>query len=470
MLSSSPPDSALPASQHPGQVATKNPVPSAEPKRKRKLRGRWYLLLAVLVLAGVSAYFYAQSQKEKPISVTVEPATRRTIVQLVSATGKVQPETEVKISPEVAGEIIELPVVDGQVIKKGDLLIRIKPDNYQAQVAQEEAAISAAKALCVQNQAQLLKAQEDLKRFTDLYNRKVINDTDMTNYRTVADVAAATLQASQAGVKQAESSLNQGRDLLAKTSIYSPIDGRISLLSVKLGERVVATGEFQGTEVMRVADLSRMEARVNVNENDVVNVKPGDQANISIDAYPNRVFRGEVYQIANTAVTTGENTTDEVTNFEVRIHIRLDDANLRPGMSATADVETATVRDAVAVPIQAVSVRNLADKLSPEERDKAKLKAAAAAQAADDNSVDLEKNKAVTEREKAEVRKLQKVVFIKTNDLVHVRAVETGIADNSYLEIKSGVHPGESIVSGPYRAISRLLKDGSKVVLDKVVP
>jgi HlyD family secretion protein len=470
MLSSPPPESAVPASLHTGQAATSDAAPSVEPKRKRKSRGRWYLLLAVLVLGGLADYFYVQSKKEKPISVTVEPAVRRTIIQLVSATGKVQPETEVKISPEVAGEIIELPVIDGQVIKKGDLLIRIKPDNYQAQVAQEEAAISAAKALCVQNQAQLFKAQEDLKRFTDLYNRKVINDTDMTNYRTVADVAAATLQASQAGVKQAESSLNQGRDLLSKTSIYSPIDGRISLLSVKLGERVVATGEFQGTEVMRVADLSKMEARVNVNENDVVNVKPGDQANISIDAYPNRVFRGEVYQIANTAVTTGENTTDEVTNFEVRIHIRQDDANLRPGMSATADVETATVRDAVAVPIQAVSVRNLADKLSPEERDKAKLKEAAAAQAADDNSVDLEKNKAATDREKAEARKLQKVVFIKTNDVVHVRAVETGIADNSYLEIKNGVHPGESIVSGPYRAISRLLKDGSKVVLDKVVP
>jgi HlyD family secretion protein len=232
---------------------------------------------------------------------------------------------------------------------------------------------------------------------------------------------------------------------------------------------VVATGEFQGTEVMRVADLSKMEARVNVNENDVVNVKNGDEANISIDAYPNRVFRGDVYQIANTAVTTGENTTEEVTNFEVRIHIRLDGAHLRPGMSTTADVETATVRDVVAVPIQAVTVRNLADKLSPEERDKEKLKAAAVAAAADNNSVELEKNKASADREKAEARKMQKVVFIKTGDTVHLRAVETGIADNSYLEVKSGVHPGESVVSGPYRAISRLLKDGAKVVLDKAV-
>jgi HlyD family secretion protein len=457
------------SAQHPvKQAAAKNPSPEARPsKAKRKSRKRWYLLAIVLLVAGLSGYSYLQGQKEKPITVTVEPAVRRTIIQLVSATGKVQPETEVKISPEVAGEIIELPVVDGQPVKKGDLLIRIKPDNYQAQVAQQEAAISAAKALSIQAQAQLLKAQEDLKRYTDLYNRKVINDTDIMSYRTTADVAAATLQGSLAQVKQAESSLSQSRDLLAKTSIYSPIDGRISLLSVKLGERVVATGEFQGTEVMRVADLTHMEARVNVNENDVVNVKPGDQANISIDAYPNRVFHGDVYQIANTAVTTGENTTEEVTNFEVRIHINLDGASLRPGMSTTADVETATVHDAVAVPIQAVTVRNLNDKLSPEERDKEKLKAAAAAQAEDSNSVDLEKNKATTDKEKAELHKLQNAVFIKTKDTVHVRAVETGIADNSYLEIKSGVHPGESIVSGPYRAISRLLKDGASVVLEK---
>ncbi len=443
-------------------------APATLPKRKRKSRRRWYFLIAFLLLAGFMAYGYVQSKKEKPITVTVEPSTRRTIIQLVSATGKIQPETEVKISPEVAGEIIELPVVDGQSVKKGDLLIRIKPDNYQAQVAQQEAAISSAKAMSLQNQAQLAKAQEDLKRYTDLYNRKVINDSDIISYRTIEEVAAATLKGSLAQVEQAESSLNMARDLLSKTSIYSPIDGMISLLSVKLGERVVATGQFQGTEVMRVADLSKMEARVNVNENDVVNVKPGNEANIGIDAYPNRVFRGDVYQIANTAVTTGENTTEEVTNFEVRIHIRLAGASLRPGMSTTADVETATVANVVAVPIQAVTVRNLNDKLSPEERDKEKLKAAAAAQAADSNSVELEKNKAATDREKAEAKKLQKVVFVKNGDVVHVRAVETGIADNTYLEVKSGVQPGESIVSGPYRAISRLLKDGAKVVLEKV--
>ena len=210
-----------------------------------------------------------------------------------------------------------------------------------------------------------------------------------------------------------------------------------------------------------------MEARVNVNENDVVTVKLHDQANIAIDAFPGRFFRGSVYQIANTAATTGANTTEEVTNFEVRIRIVTEGSQLRPGMSATADIETATVANVVSVPIQAVTVRNMADALSPEEREKKKTQALAAESASDTNSVELEKNKALTDRDKAERNKLQKVVFVKNRDTVQMRPVETGIADNTYLEIKKGVQPGEQIVSGPYRAISRLLKSGTKVILEK---
>ncbi len=445
------------------------PVAAARPPAKRKSRrGRYYLIAALLIL-GLVAWSVLRGKQEKPTLVTVEPAARRTIIQLVSATGKIQPVTEVKISPEVAGEIIELPVIDGQPVKKGDLLIRIKPDNYKAQVAQQEAAISAARAMSLQNKAQLDKAREDLKRYTDLYARKVINDSDMTNYKTLEQVSEATYEASRAQIDQAESLLSQSRDLLDKTSIYSPIDGIISLLSVKLGERVVATGQFAGTEVMRVADVGKMEARVNVNENDVVNVKNGDEANISIDAYPGRAFRGTVYQIANTAVTTGENTTEEVTNFEVRLLINGEGARLRPGMSATADVETATVRNTVAVPIQSVTLRIPGDKLSPDEHDKQKLKASAAESAGDTNSVELEKSKDAAEREKVQNKKMQKVVFVKNKDnTVKMVPVETGIADNTYLEVKGGVQPGDEIISGSYRAISRLLADGAKVMLEKV--
>jgi HlyD family secretion protein len=444
-------------------------VVAPTPKRKRKSRRRWYFAAAGVLLLALVIVQYQRSKQEKPVTVVVETAARRNLTQLVSATGKIQPETEVKISPEVAGEIIDLPVVDGQIVKKGDLLIRIKPDNYKAQVAQQEAAISAAKAMSMQNHAQLERATEDLRRYTDLYNRKVINESDMTLYKTNAQVAQATYDASLAQITQAESLLNQSRDLLEKTSIFSPIDGIISVLSVKQGERVVATGQFAGTEVMRVADLGTMEARVNVNENDVVTVKLRDEANISIDAFPGRNFRGVVYQIANTAVTTSANTQEEVTNFEVRIRLAMDGAQLRPGMSTTADIETATVANAVSVPIQAVTVRNLSDALSPEERDRKKTLAQAADTAADGNSVELEQGKALNDREKAARNKLQKVVFVKTKDTVQIRPVETGIADNTYLEIKQGVRPGEQIVSGPYRAISRLLKNGTKVILEKAM-
>ena len=441
------------------------PTPPPASKGKRKSRKRLYFLIGFLLLVGLGGRAYYKSKQEKPISVSCEAATRKTIVQIVSATGKVQPEDEVKISPEVAGEIINLPVEDGQIVKKGDLLIRILPDVYQAQVAQQEAAVNSARAMSLLNHSQLVKAQEDLKRYADLYSRKVINDSDMTTYRTNSEVADANYKASLAQITQAESLLSQQRTLLEKTSIFSPIDGIISLLSVKLGERVVATGQFAGTEVMRVADLSHMEARVNVNENDVVNVKVNDEANISIDAYPGRVFRATVYQIANTAVTTSANTQEEVTNFEVRLHIKTDGARMRPGMSTTADIETATVRDAIAVPIQSVTTRNPSDALSPEERDKKKQQQQAA-QTDSSNSVELDKTKAQTTKEKAE-SKLQRVVFVKGGDnTVQMRVVSTGIADNSSLEIKSGVQPGEEIVSGPYRAVSRLLSNGAKIILE----
>ena len=438
-----------------------SPSPAAPVKKRRRRRWPWVLL--VLALLGIAGWTVAR-KKEKPIQVTVDKAIKKTIVQLVSATGKVQPETEVKISPEVAGEIIELPIKDGQAVKKGDLLIRIRPDNYKAQVAQQEAAIASARAMSVQGRAQLDKANADLKRYEGLFKSKVINESDFQVYQTTAQTTDATYKASLAQIDQAESALNVSRDLLQKTAIFSPIDGIISLLSVKLGERVVATGQFQGTEVMRVADLSAMEARVNVNENDVVNVKLGDQTNIVVDAYPGKSFRGTVYQIANTAVTTGANTQEEVTNFEVRIRIPDTGGRLRPGMSATADVETATVQNVVAVPIQSVTVRTPGDKLSPEEREKLKQRASADA---GDSEVELNKSKQAA-GEKVAKAKQHRVVFVKSNDTVRQREVETGLADNTDIEIKSGVQAGDEIVSGPYRAISRLLKDGAKVILEGV--
>src|SRR5438477_11456923 len=291
------------------------------PRKRRRRRKRKILIgvgaaVLLLIIAGV-----INSKREKPIPVTTEKAARRNILQTVSATGKVQPEVEVKISPEVAGEIIELPVVDGMEVKKGDLLVKIKPDSYKALLEQQEAAISSAKATNLQQKATMLKTEHDFRRSKDLFEKKLISEQEYNAAQAACDVARNTHESSLHEIERAQASSSQARDQLSKTTIYSPMDGTVTILNSKLGERLVATNQFAGTEVMRVADLSHMQAVVDVNENDVVNVKLGDKANIKIDAYGDRKFKGVVQQIANTGKTTGAGTQEEVTNFEVKIRI-----------------------------------------------------------------------------------------------------------------------------------------------------
>src|ERR1700745_1913585 len=330
-------------------------------------------------------------KRKKPIPLTTEKAIRKTIVQTVSATGKVQPETEVKISPEVAGEIIELPVQDGKRVKQGDLLVRIKPDSYKALVEQQEAAISSAKATNLQQKATMSKTEHDFKRAEDLFSKKLISEQEYNAAEAAYDVAKNTFESSLHEIERAEAGSSQARDQLSKTTIYSPIDGTVTVLNSKQGERLVATGQFAGTEVMRVADLSHMEARVDVNENDVVNVKVGHTAEVKIDAYPDRKFHGTVYQIANTGKTTGAGTQEEVTNFEVKIRIDEHDVVLKPGLRAAADIETNSAKDVIAVPMQAVTIRTGDSNLSPEEIEKKKLKIEQRDKA--DNSAELSNEK-----------------------------------------------------------------------------
>jgi HlyD family secretion protein len=232
-----------------------------------------------------------------------------------------------------------------------------------------------------------------------------------------------------------------------------------------LGERIVATGQFAGTEVMRVADLGHMEARVDVNENDVVNVKVGDKANVKIDAYGDRKFRGTVYQIANTGTTTGSGTQEEVTNFQVKVRIDDHDVTLKPGLSCTADIETNMVKDVVAVPMQSVTIRTGDTNLSPEEIEKKKQKINTRDKG--DNSADYVNERQEKATQKEEHEKLAKVVFLKKGSKAQMVKVTTGIADDTYMEIKSGVQPGDEVVSGSYSAISRKLKDGAKLTIDK---
>jgi HlyD family secretion protein len=422
-------------------------VPPKIVRRKRRKWRRWALLGFLALVAAGGIYFV--KTRERVITVTTEKAAIRDITQLVSATGKIRPEIEVKISPEVAGEIIELPVADGQRVRRGDLLVKIRPDNYIARVQQAEAALSAAEADCLQRKSQMLNDGLDLRRAQDLFGKKLISETEFKGAETKSQVSTASYQASLHQIDVARSSLDQSRVLLDKTVIYAPMDGTVSTLNSELGERVVATGDFTGTEVMRIADLDSMEARVDVNENDVVNVKAGNSVRIQVDAYPGKQFRGTVKRIASTATVKNEGTQQEVTNFEVRIGINHPEFQLRPGMSASVDIETQTVKDAVSAPIQSVTVRSRDRGKTPEQMKQDREKEQQGVSSA--------------EAEKQDRKRLERVVFVKQADVAKMLPIQTGIADNNYIQILSGIKPGDEVISGPYTAISKDLQDGSKV-------
>ncbi len=431
----------------------------------RSRKRLFFLIGAAVLIILIAGGMVVSRKREKPILVTTDKAFRKTITQLVTATGKIQPEVEVKIAPEVSGEIIDIPVKEGQVVRRGALLLKIKPDSYQAQVEAQQAALSAARASTVRNRAELDKAEIDFKRAKSLFDKGLLSEADRKSADTNYNIAKAALSASEFDAQRAEGALRQIRDALSKTVIYAPMNGTVSSLPSRVGERVVGTSQFAGTEVMRIANLDAMEARVNVNENDIVNVKVGDSARINVDAYPDRQLHGMVREIASTAETRNAGSQEEVTNFEVKISIPSPPVPLRPGMSTTADIETATVQNVVAVPIQSVTVRNIDSKLSPDERER--QTAQQRAREGGDNRADvtnetLEKQKARELREK-----LQRVVFVKVGDKVRMQKVETGIADNTFIEIKSGIKPGDEIISGSYTAISRKLKDGARVQIEK---
>ena len=437
-----------------------SPLTPSLTRHPKRFRLRSATIAGLLAIAGLVP---AGCHREKPVAVTTEKAVTKTITQVVSATGKIQPETEVKIAPEVGGEIVELPFREGAPVKKGELLLRIKPDNYQFQVDQANASLTSARAALIDSESRLVKAEEDFKRSQALADRKLIAETDFTAARVADEGAKASVLGAQANITHAEGSLKQAQDELDKTAIFAPIDGSISSLSNELGERVAGTGQYGGAEVMRVADLTRMELRVNINENDIVNVKPGDKASVSIDAFPKRKFEGVVKEIAAAAKTSGSGTQDEVTNFLVKIRILDKDAPLKPGMSASADVETQTVENVVAVPIQSVTVRtrDAAKTIDEAAADRDKL----AAQNKGDGAATAVSAKQQKDQEKADREAFQRVVYVYQGGKVKQVTVETGIADATHIEIKSGLRAGDEVVSGSFTAITRTLKDGLAVTL-----
>ena len=451
------------------------PVPPIPAPRKRKSRAKLWIILGsvvlVLVVAGIA--MKAKSGGQQATLVIVEKATVRTITQLVTATGKVQPETEVRISSEVAGELIEIPVLEGQVVKKGDVLARIKADFYQAQVDQAEATLVATRAASVLSKARLVKAESDFKQASQLWDKQLISEADFVSAKSSLDVAKADFDSSLAQIRRTEGSLSQVKDQISKTTVFAPMDGTISSLTSKVGERVLGTGQFAGTEIMRLADLNNMEVRVKVNENDIVNVKLNDKTIIAVDAFPSRRFKGVVREISSSAISAGgagsnaaaqaASASDEVTNFLVKIRITDVEPQLRPGMSATIDVETQTVENAIAVPVQSVTVRADGGKTSDEL--KAEKEKEMKERSGNDLEVSKEKDMAKRDREK-----YKRVVFVRNGEKVRLVQVDTGIADNSFMEIKSGVKSGDEVVSGSYKAISQLLKDDMAIRIEQPKP
>lgn len=444
-------------------MAATSPLTGAAPRRKSR-KGLYLILGGVALIAALSVAAAMKSRKAGSATlVTTDKVVTKTITQLVSATGKIQPEVEVKIAPEVSGEILEMPLREGAPVKTGDLLVRIKSDNYRFQVEQREADLAATRAAAVDSKARLLKAEEDLRRSEELAGKNLVSDSDLLAARTTAEAARAGLESAQAQIKRAEGMLSQAQDQLAKTVIYSPMDGTVSQRTSEVGERVAGTGQYGGTEIMRVANLANMEVRVNVNENDIVNVKIGDRTRISIDAYPNREFTGAVKEIASAAKTTGMQTQEEVTNFLVKIRITDKDVALRPGMSAAVDIETRTVENVVAVPTQAVTARSREKARTIDEL--ASDREAREKETRGDGQAAAVNEKLRRERERADREALQRVVFVREGDAVKMVVVETGIADTTHTEIKSGLKEGDEVVTGSYAVISRTLKDGMKVRL-----
>lgn len=414
-------------------------------KKKLFIFGGLGILVVALVLIALLG-----GSKENIIAVQIEKVAKRDITQTVTATGTINPEFKVVITPVITGEIMKLPVDEGDMVKKGDLLIQIQAKAYRAQKERADAVLQSSKATLLMRKAELDRVKAAYDRVKELHAKGLASNAELEVAKSNFLSQKAAIQAQEAAVLQSRASVKEADDKLSKTSIYAPMDGTISQLNVELGERVLGSGFSQGTNIMTVSDLNNMEATVEVDENDVVLISVGDTARIEIDAFGDRVFRGVVTKIGNTAKTAGFGTQDQVVNFEVRIKLIDVDKNLRPGMSSTAKIETETIKNVLSVPLQSVTARN-ASELANGKRDKKKKK---------DKVL-------VVKKENKSKPKLQEIVFVVKDGKADIAKVKTGISDDNYIQIKSGLKENQEVVTGSYRAISRELKKGSTVRIEK---
>jgi HlyD family secretion protein len=440
-------------------------------KRKKKGKLKWIIILVVVLALAVAGMIIVKNKSgQKGTEVTVGESSRGNITSVVTATGKIFPVVEVRISSEVAGEIVELPVADGMVVQRGDVLVRVNPDTLEAQVKQQEAALSASKANAAQAKAQLLKAELDLSRTQNMFERGFATQQELDQTLTSVEVARASHEASVFRIEQQDMQLKEARDSLNKATTYAPISGTITALNSELGDRVVGTGQFAGTEIMRLADLTDMEVRVDVSEAEIVDVKINDQADIEIDAFPNEKFTGVVTVIANSAKTSGSGSQEQLTTFQVRIRLEKPDARYRPGMTATADIKTKTAENVVLVPLQSVTVRprdEVRRQLNPSQTD---TPAEAKPDATQTRTGAPQEGRGSGERggpggggRPGGRDSTQRIVFMVQDGKAIMTPVETGIADSRNIEITSGLEENVKIVTGSYGVLTRTLKHESAI-------
>jgi HlyD family secretion protein len=441
-------------------------------------RFRWLIILGVLALC-FTGFSIAKSKglilKTPPPEVLVSTVKLANITETVTATGKIQPEVEVKISPDVSGEIIALYVEEGQAVKQGQLLLKIRPDNYESYLERAQAAVNGAKAQLEQSkagmsqtEARLEKAMIDFNRNKNLHDQKVISDADFDTFQSQLNIAKqdvesakASKEAARFNVLSSEANLKEAAENLRRTNIYAPMSGTISALNVELGERVVGTSQMAGTEMLRIANLSQMEVRVNVNENDITRVQEGDSVIIDVDSYSSqgKKFKGLVYEVASSsnssANAAGVSTNvDAVTEFEVKIKILPSSYQdlvksgttypLKPGMTASVDIVTDTRSQVVSVPLIAVTTRDPNAKTEDKKEE----------------SKGSDEEAAVVTTKKSD---LKEVVFIEDKGKVKLQIVTTGITDSENIEVKSGLKVGDRIISGPYNLVSKTLNNGDAV-------
>ncbi|MBC2843465.1 efflux RND transporter periplasmic adaptor subunit [Winogradskyella flava] len=407
------------------------------------------VFLLILLVAGKSMGWFGKKGNFK--EVTVKQVTLKDIVETVSATGKIQPEVEVKISSEVSGEILDLPFKEGQEVKKGDLLVRVNPDLIQSAVSRSQASYQNVRAGLEQAEASLKQAKADYDRNKTLFEKGVISKADWDGAIAAFETAEANRSSAYYSVQSAAATVNEAKDNLTRTTIYAPMSGTISMLNVELGERVVGTQQMAGTEILRVANLSNMEVEVDVNENDIVKVSIGDSTIVEVDAYLKKEFKGIVTEIANSAA--GNLAADQVTNFKVKVRILEESykdllegkpetySPFRPGMTATVDIITKKRKDAIAVPISAIVIKTDTSSTKKPYGKKS----------------EIEDDEVTKEEQKFEC------VFVNDGGKAKLRVVETGIQDDTNIEIVSGLSKDDKIITGPYNMVSKTLKPGDLI-------